>query len=109
MIIISFSITQNDPIQNFEVYGKNLKKISDTFEHLIKPQTINEKITNNNGSIEQVDSIFPFTNNITTSHLIIRGVFERLSICIYGNPCSNQESLYMIENSRNDISLEKIE
>lgn len=55
------------------------------------------------------DSIFPFYQQIITKHIIIRGTFETMTLCIYGQSCSNQESAILLESIRNDVNLEKIE
>ena len=95
------SITQITPIYNFEIFGRNLKKISDHFEVLFENATINE----NNGA---TDLVFPFHKEYVTNHLIIRGMFERMTLCIYGYSIMGPECFMLVENSRNDVFLEKI-
>lgn len=91
------SITQSTPIFHFEVFAKNLVEISDQFEQVITPTTVDPE-----------DTIFPFYKKLITNHLIIRGSFEKITICVYGQPCSNQENIFLLESQRNDINLDNL-
>ena len=96
------SITQKEKILDFEIFGRNLKKSSDKFETLFKCQNINT----DNG---QTDSIFPFYNEFVTNHIVFRGKFEKITMCIYGTPYEGNDKFNILENAKNDIDLEKIE
>ena len=96
------SITQKEKIIDFEIFGRNLKKSSDKFETLFKCQNINT----DNG---QTDSIFPFYNEFVTNHIVFRGKFEKITMCIYGTPYEGNDKFNILENAKNDIDLEKIE
>ncbi len=90
-----------NPIYNFEIFGRNLKRVSDHFEVLFENATINE----NNGNC---DLIFPFHKEFVTNHLIIRGMFEKITLCIYGISIMGPECFMLVENSRNDVLLDRI-
>ena len=96
------SITQKEKIIDFEIFGRNLKKSSDKFETLFKCQNINT----DNG---QTDSIFLFYNEFVTNHIVFRGKFEKITMCIYGTPYEGNDKFNILENAKNDIDLEKIE
>lgn len=102
-MIINYSITQTSPIFHFEIFARNLETTSDKLEQVVESQTINDS---SDGI--SYDSVFPFYGKLTTNHLIIRGSFEKITLCIYGQPCSNQESISLLECSRNDVNLEKL-
>ena len=95
------SKTQKDIIYNFEIFGRNLKKIDDKFELIFKCDNINKT----NG---ETDNIFPLLEEFTTNHIVFRGKFEMITLCIYGTTCDNNENSILIEQARNDVSLEKI-
>ena len=95
------SKTQKDIIYNFEIFGRNLKKIDDKFELIFKCDNINKT----NG---ETDNIFPLLQEFTTNHVIFRGKFEMITMCIYGTTCDSNENSIYLEQARNDVSLEKI-
>lgn len=95
------SKTQKDIIYNFEIFGRNLKKIDDKFELIFKCDNINKT----NG---ETDGIFPLLEEFTTNQIVFRGKFEMITMCIYGTTCDNNENSLLIEQARNDVSLEKI-
>ena len=95
------SKTQKDIIYNFEIFGRNLRKIDDKFELIFKCDNIN-KI---NG---ETDNIFPLLEKFTTNHVIFRGKFEMITMCIYGTTCDNNENIILMEQARADVSLAKI-
>ena len=96
------SKTQKDIIYNFEIFGRNLKKIDDKFELIFKCDNINKT----NG---ETDNIFPLLEKFTTNHVIFRGKFEMITMCIYGTTCDNIENANLMEQARTDVSLEKIQ
>ena len=69
-----------------------------------------DKIVNNQNLLNagQEDIIFPVYSKLITNHIILRGTLEKITICIYGVPCNNQETILLIENARNEINLEKL-
>ena len=95
------SKTQKDIIYNFEIFGRNLKKIDDKFELIFKCDNINKT----NG---ETDNIFPLLEKFTTNHVIFRGKFEMITMCIYGTTCDNNENAILMEQARTDVSLDKI-
>ena len=95
------SKTQKDIIYNFEIFGRNLKKIDDKFELIFKCENINKT----NG---ETDNIFPLLEKFTTNHIIFRGKFEMITMCIYGTTCDNNENAMLMEQERTDVSLDKI-
>ena len=95
------SKTQKDIIYNFEIFGRNLKKIDDKFELIFKCDNINKT----NG---ETDNIFPLLEKFTTNHVIFRGKFEMITMCIYGTTCDNNENAILMEQARTDVSLTKI-
>ena len=95
------SKTQKDIIYNFEIFGRNLKNIDDKFELIFKCDNINKT----NG---ETDNIFPLLQEFTTNHIVFRGKFETITMCIYGTTCDNNENSILMEQARNDVSLEKI-
>jgi hypothetical protein len=95
------SKTQKDIIYNFEIFGRNLKKVDDKFELIFKCDNINKT----NG---ETDGIFPLLEEFTTNQIVFRGKFEMITMCIYGTTCDNNENSLLIEQARNDVSLEKI-
>ena len=95
------SKTQKDIIYNFEIFGRNLRKIDDKFELIFKCDNINKT----NG---ETDSIFPLLQEFTTNHIVFRGKFEMITMCIYGTTCDNNENSILMDQARNDVSLEKI-
>ena len=95
------SKTQKDIIYNFEIFGRNLKKIDDKFDLIFKCDNINKT----NG---ETDSIFPLLQEFTTNHIVFRGKFEMITLCIYGTTCDNNENSILMEQARNDVPLEKI-
>ena len=95
------SKTQKDIIYNFEIFGRNLKKIDDKFELIFKCDNINKT----NG---ETDNIFPLLEKFTTNHVIFRGKFEMITMCIYGTTCDNIENANLMEQARADVSLDKI-
>ena len=95
------SKTQKDIIYNFEIFGRNLKKIDDKFELIFKCDNINKT----NG---ETDNIFPLLEKFTTNHIIFRGKFEMITMCIYGTTCDNNENALLMEQARTEFSLEKI-
>lgn len=99
-VISQGSITQSSPIFNFEIFTRNLELTSDTLEKVTSIQTLN------NSGIE--DIIFPFYSKIITNHIVIRGTFERITLCIYGQPCSLEEKMLILDNIRNEIPLETL-
>ena len=99
-VISQASITQSSPIFNFEVFVRNLEVVSDTLEKVVSIQTINEC------GLE--DCIFPFYSKLVTNHLILRGTFEKITVCIYGKTCSVEEKIFLIENNRMETSLDKL-
>lgn len=99
-VISQGSITQCSPIFNFEIYTRNLELISDTLEKVTSIQTLN------NTGVE--DIIFPFYSKIITNHIVIRGTFEKITLCIYGQPCSLEEKMLILDNIRNEIPLETV-
>ena len=96
------SKTQKDIIYNFDIFGRNLKKIDDKFELIFKCDNINKT----NG---ETDNLFPLIQEFITNQIVIRGKFESITLCIYGTTCNNTENAIYMEQSRNDIPLEKIE
>ena len=92
------SKTQKDIIYNFEIFGRNLKKIDDKFELIFKCDNINKT----NG---ETDNIFPLLEKFTTNHVIFRGKFEMITMCIYGTTCDNNENVILMEQARTDVSL----
>jgi hypothetical protein len=78
-----------------------LKKYSDKFEILFESATINE----NNGA---TDCIFPFYREFVTNHIVIRGMFERMTLCIYGQPVSGTEGHILYEAAKTDVPLDKL-
>ena len=95
------SKTQKDIIYNFEIFGRNLKKVDDKFELIFKCDNINKT----NG---ETDGIFPLLEEFTTNQIVFRGKFEMITMCIYGTTCDNNENSLLIEQARNDVPLEKI-
>ena len=95
------SKTQKDIIYNFEIFGRNLRKIDDKFELIFKCDNINKT----NG---EKDNIFPLLQEFTTNHIVFRGKFETITMCIYGTTCDNNENSILMEQAKNDVSLEKI-
>ena len=59
------SKTQKDIIYNFEIFGRNLRKIDDKFELIFKCDNINKT----NG---EKDNIFPLLQEFTTNHIVFR-------------------------------------
>ncbi len=96
------SITQKEKIIDFEIFGRNLKKSSDKFETLFKCQNINT----DNG---QTDSIFPFYNEFVTNHIVFRGKFEKITMCIYGKAYDESDKTQIIDNAKLDVPLEKLD
>ena len=96
------SITQKDIIYNFEIFGRNLKKINDKFEILFPCNNIN---TNNGES----DCIFPFLKEFVTNHIVIRGKFEKITMCIYGKAYDESDKTQIIDNAKLDVPLEKLD
>lgn len=96
------SITQSEPIFNFEIFVRNLELPLSKFEQVLEPITVNEQKGNN-------DSIFPFVERIVTNHIILRGSFEKMTLCVYGQPLEVQESLMLLEIAKNDVQLDKLE
>lgn len=74
--------------------------VSDVFEKIVECQTINE------AGIQ--DCIFPFYSKFVTNHLIIRGTYEKLTLCIYGATYSNQESFSFLEAAKTEVNLERL-
>jgi len=101
-LIQSFSITQTAPIHNFEIFSRNLKKYSDKFECILENSTINESGGSN-------DCIFPILSEFVTNHIIIRGMYEKITICIYGVPYTGTEGHLLLETAKNDVPLEKLQ
>ena len=95
------SKTQKDIIYNFEIFGRNLKKIDDKFELIFKCDNINKT----NG---ETDNIFPLLEEFTTNHIVFRGKFEVITLCIYGTTYDNNENSILMEQARNDVKLENI-
>ena len=95
------SKTQKDIIYNFEIFGRNLRKVDDKFELIFKCDNINKT----NG---ETDNIFPLLEKFTTNHVIFRGKFEMITMCIYGTTCDNNENIILMEQARADVSLAKI-
>ena len=95
------SKTQKDIIYNFEIFGRNLKKIDDKFELIFKCDNINKT----NG---ETDNIFPLLQEFTTNHIVFRGKFEMITLCIYGTTCDNNENSILMEQAKNDVPLSKI-
>ena len=56
----------------------------------------------------QSDCIFPFFKEFITNHLIIRGNWERMTLCIYGLPVSPTEAHKLLEQAKTDVSLESL-
>lgn len=56
----------------------------------------------------QTDCIFPFFKEFITNHLIIRGNWERMTLCIYGLPVSPAETHKLLEQAKTDVSLESL-
>ena len=96
------SKTQKDIIYNFEIFGRNLKKIDDKFELIFKCDNINKT----NG---ETDNIFPLLEKFTTNHVIFRGKFEMITMCIYGTTCDNFENASLMEQAKTDVSLAEIQ
>ena len=96
------SKTQKDIIYNFEIFGRNLRKIDDKFELIFKCDNINKT----NG---ETDNIFPLLQEFTTNHIVFRGKFEMITMCIYGTTCDNNENSILMEQARTDVSLAKID
>ena len=44
-----------------------------------------------------------------TNHIVFRGKFEKITMCIYGTPYEGNDKFNILENAKNDIDLEKIE
>ena len=95
------SKTQSASIYNFDIFARNLKKPSDKFEKVVDNEVINKE----NG---ETDSIFPFTSEFVTNHIVIRGTFERITMCIYGAPLNGSDNHLLLENAKNEISIEKL-
>lgn len=95
------SKTQSASIYNFDIFARNLKKPSDKFEKVVDNEVINRE----NG---ETDSIFPFTSEFVTNHIVIRGTFERITMCIYGAPLNGSDNHLLLENAKNEISIEKL-
>ena len=95
------SKTQKDIIYNFEIFGRNLRKIDDKFELIFKCDNINKT----NG---ETDNIFPLLEKFTTNHVIFRGKFEMITMCIYGTTCDNNENALLMEQAKTEVTLEKI-
>ena len=95
------SVTQKDIIFNFEIFGRNLKKIDDKFELIFKCENINK-------TQGETDNIFPLLTEFTTNHIVFRGNFEKITMCIYGTTCNTNENSQLVENARNDVPLEKL-
>ena len=95
------SKTQKDIIYNFEIFGRNLRNIDDKFELIFKCDNINKT----NG---ETDNIFPLLQEFTTNHIVFRGKFEVITMCIYGTTCDNNENSKLMEQAKSDVSVEKI-
>lgn len=95
------SITQTQPIYNFEIFARNLRKYADKFECIFESATINEK----NGT---TDCIFPIFSELMTNHIVFRGMYERISLCIYGVPFTGNESHMLLEFAKADVPLDKL-
>ena len=96
------SITQKDIIYNFEIFGRNLKRLNDKFEILYPCSNINT----DNG---ETDCIFPFRKEFVTNHIVIRGKFEKITMCIYGKVYDENDKSLIIENAKSDVPLEKLD
>ena len=95
------SKTQKDIIYNFEIFGRNLRKIDDKFELIFKCDNINK-------TKGETDNIFPLLQEFTTNHIVFRGKFEVITMCIYGTTCDNNENSILMEQAKSDVSVEKI-
>ena len=96
------SITQKDIIYNFEIFGRNLKRLNANFEILYPCSNINT----DNG---ETDCIFPFRKEFVTNHIVIRGKFEKITMCIYGKVYDEIDKSLIIENAKSDVPLEKLD
>ncbi|MCQ2821510.1 MAG: hypothetical protein MJ252_29990, partial [archaeon] len=96
------SETQKNLIYNFEVFARNLKKISDKFECVVGCCTANK-------DSGESDSIFPVYSELVTNHIVLRGTYEKITLCIYGIPFEGQENNILLENGRNEVPLEKLQ
>jgi len=56
----------------------------------------------------QTDCLFPFFKEFITNHLIIRGNWERITVCIYGLAVSPTDSHKLLELAKSDVSLESL-
>lgn len=61
-----------------------------------------------NVNLAQADCIFPFFKEFVTNHLIIRGNWEKITLCIYGLPVPPAEAHKLTEQAKSDISLESL-
>jgi hypothetical protein len=55
------------------------------------------------------DCIFPLLTDFVTNHVVIRGMFEKITVCVYGLPYSGTEGNLLIETAKNDVPLEKLQ
>ena len=95
------SITQRTPIYKFEIFARNLKKVSDVFEKVFESEVINKE----NG---ELDTIFPFSKELITNHIVFRGSYEKITMCIYGIPFTGTDNHLLLETAKNEVALEKL-
>ena len=71
--------TKEDIFYNFELFGRNLRKIDDKYELIFKCYNINK--TNS-----ETVHIFPLVENFTTNHVIFRVGNSKLLLCAFMEP-----------------------
>ena len=87
------SVTQKSSIFHFEVFARNLKRLSDKFDCVVESCTVNKE----NG---EKDSIFPIYSELCTNHIVIRGTFEKITLCIYGTPVNGADNHKLLESEK---------
>ncbi len=63
-------------MKSFEVFAKNLDSPSDRFEPVLDSATVNEN--------PEMDTLIPFSKQLKTDHVILRGEYEKISVAMYG-------------------------
>ena len=76
---------------------KELESPTSKFTNLVRKENLEVNVNQ--------DIIFPFPRGFITDHLILRGDYSNLTICVYGQPVP-LETIGFLKYYRNNIPLD---